>query len=63
MTLHQQVSFISYGQTGAGKTFTMMGGGEGEEGGIIQRALASVLDALYKQQVAARSSSCLCMCA
>jgi hypothetical protein len=45
------VCLFSYGQTGAGKTYTMQGGGSGSEGrGIIPRAVAQLLAAIRKLQ-------------
>ena len=39
-----KVCLFSYGQTGAGKTYTMLGQGEGERRGIVPRAVAKVLE-------------------
>ena len=39
-----KVCLFSYGQTGAGKTYTMLGRGEGEHRGIVPRAVAKVLE-------------------
>jgi len=39
-----KVCLFSYGQTGAGKTYTMLGQGEGERQGIVPRAVAKVLE-------------------
>lgn len=39
-----QVCLFSYGQTGAGKTHTMLGCGTGDQRGIIPRAVEKVLE-------------------
>ena len=39
-----QVCLFSYGQTGAGKTHTMLGCGTGEQRGVIPRAVEKVLE-------------------
>jgi kinesin family protein C1 len=39
-----KVCLFSYGQTGAGKTYTMLGQGEGERRGIVPRAVSKVLE-------------------
>ncbi len=39
-----KVCLFSYGQTGAGKTYTMLGQGEGERRGIVSRAVSKVLE-------------------
>ena len=38
----RQVCLFSYGQTGAGKTYTMEGGRAPEQRGIIPRTIAKV---------------------
>jgi kinesin family protein C1 len=37
------VSLLAYGQTGAGKTWSMMGGKEPDEEGIIPRSIRQIL--------------------
>jgi kinesin family protein C1 len=39
-----KVCLFSYGQTGAGKTHTMLGCGTGEQRGVIPRAVEKVLE-------------------
>ena len=40
------VSLLAYGQTGAGKTWSMMGGGAAAEEGIIPRSIQQILRAV-----------------
>ena len=43
------VCIFAYGQTGTGKTFTMMGDKEGENSGVNTRALAELFELSSKR--------------
>lgn len=45
-----KVCLFSYGQTGAGKTHTMLGAGQGDQRGIVPRAVEAVLGQADKQR-------------
>lgn len=52
-----KVCLFSYGQTGAGKTHTMLGCGSGEQRGIIPRAVEKVRRAIQQPSLTRNPSS------